>query len=427
MKHYFGKGIIQMRNLRLISILLIAVLLAAGSVGATRAQDTVNITYWLAGGVGSAVSPEKQAIVDAFQKANPNIKVTVESIPFAEYDKKSQTVMTAKEGPDVLEVNSVTIGSFVKTGLLQPIDELVTPSDIKGEQFYPGAWASVNIKGNVWGLPLDTGTRLILWNEDLFKAAGLKPLGEKVTWEEILAAAKAINQPDKGIYGWGYAAGERWLSLYDGFGHFAIQNDAVFIDNDGNVTTDSPAMLETLKFYYDLTRYSPPDAMNFNTLAQIEQLFAAGKVGMYIAGWWSMDGAIEANKDLKFGITIPGRKVYGSSTGGWIVSIPAHVEGAKRDAAWKLMQFIFEPKNNATWTSLVPNQPKAPTDKLADKRYKLYLEVLKDSRHPLPLIAELPSLADALQVHIQKMLLGQTSPEETQKNMTQEFKDILSK
>jgi len=300
-----------MRNFRILSILLIAVMLTA-SVNSTRAQDTVNITYWLAGGVGSSLSPDKQAIIDAFQKANPNIKVTVESIPFADYDKKSQTVMIAKEGPDLLEVNSVTIGSFVKTGLLQPIDELVKSSSVKGEHFYPGAWASVNIKGNVWGLPLDTGTRLILWNKDLFKAAGVKPFGEKATWEEILAAAKAINQPDKGIYGWGYAAGERWLSLYDGFGHFAIQNDAVFIDKDGNVTTDSPAMLETLKFYYDLTRFGPADAMNFNTLAQIEQLYAAGKVGMYIAGWWSMDGAIAANKDVNFGITIPGRKVYGS-------------------------------------------------------------------------------------------------------------------
>ena len=415
-----------MRNIRLISILLIVVLLGA-SVRFTKADDAVTITYWLAGGVGSTLNPDKQAIIDAFQKENPNIKVSVEQVPFADYDKKSQTAMTAQEGPDILEVNSVTIGSFVKTGLLQPIDEVLKSSNIKGEQFYPGAWASVNIKGNVWGLPLDTGTRLVLWNKDLFKAANLKPLGDKVTWEELLAAAKAINQPDKGVYGWGYAAGERWLSLYDGFGHFAIQNDAVFIDKDGKVTTDSPAMLETLKFYYDLTRFSPPDAMNFNTLAQIEQLFAAGKVGMYIAGWWSMDGVIAANKDLSFGITIPGRKVYGSSTGGWIVSIPAHVDGAKRDAAWKLMQYIFQPKNNATWTGLVPNQPAAPTDKLADKRYELYLKVLPDSRHPLPLIAELPSLADSLQVDIQKMLLGQTSPEDTQKNMTQEFKDILSK
>jgi len=45
----------------------------------------------------------------------------------------------------------------------------------------------------------------------------------------------------------------------------------------------------------------------------------------------------------------------------------------------------------------------------------------------MPLIAELPSLADTLQVDIQKMLLGQTSPADTQKNITQEFKDILGK
>ncbi|MCC7450806.1 MAG: extracellular solute-binding protein, partial [Anaerolineae bacterium] len=264
------------------------------------------------------------------------------------------------------------------------------------------------------------------WNKKLFQDAGVKPFGETVTWDELLAAAKAINAPDKGIYGWGYAAGERWLSLYDGFGHFAIQNDAKFIDDDGKVVTDSPAMLETLKFYYNLTRFSPADAMNFNTLAQMEQLFADGKLGMYIAGWWSMDGVIKTNPKTEFGIAMPGNKVVGSSTGGWIVSIPNHVGGAKRDAAWKFMQFIFDPTNNAVWTSLVSNQPASPNTKLNDKRYELYLKILKDSRHPLPLIAELPALADALQVQIQQMLLGKLTPEDTQKAITQEFKSILN-
>ena len=396
------------------------------SFGTAKAQNPVTITYWRAGGVGGQLGADQQKILKAFEDKNPDIKVNVELVPFAEYDQKSQTSMTASEGPDILEVNSVTIGLFVQRGLLLPIDDMLKSSAIKADQFYKGAWDSTNIKGKVWGLPLDTGTRLVLWNKQLFKDAGVKPFGDTVTWDELLAAAKAINAPDKGIYGWGYAAGERWLSLYDGFGHFAIQNDAKFIDADGKVVTDSPEMLETLKFYHDLTRFSPADAMNFNTLAQIEQLFSDGKLGMYIAGWWSMDGVIKANSKLDFGITMPGKKVTGSSTGGWIVSIPKHVEGAKQDAAWKFMQVIFDPTNNAVWTDLVSNQAASPNIKLNDKRYDLYLKILKDSRHPLPLIAELPALADSLQAQIQQMLLDKQTPEDTQKAITTEFKSILN-
>ncbi|MCC7450240.1 MAG: extracellular solute-binding protein, partial [Anaerolineae bacterium] len=185
-----------MTNKKLLLVLIIAVL-AVTSLGTAKAQNPVTITYWRAGGAGGTLGADEQKIINTFQEKNPDIKVNVEMVPFAEYDQKSQTVMTAKEGPDVLEVNSVTIGLFVQRGLLMPIDDLLKSSSIKADQFYKGAWASTNIKGKIWGLPLDTGTRLVLWNKKLFQDAGVKPFGETVTWDELLAAAKAINAPDK--------------------------------------------------------------------------------------------------------------------------------------------------------------------------------------------------------------------------------------
>jgi multiple sugar transport system substrate-binding protein len=396
-----------------------------GGLAAEPVREAVTLTYWRAGGVGSTLGKDQEEIIAAFEAENPDIQVEVEIIPFAQYDQDSQTTILGQEGPNILEVNSVSLGAFTSKGLVQPLDDLLAGSSIQAERFYPGAWAAGHIQGKVWGLPLDTGTRLVLYNKDLFEAAGVEPFGDTVTWEELLAAAEAINNPDEGVYGWGYAAGERWLSLYDGFGHFAVQNNAIFIDDAGTVTVDSPEMLETLEFYKKLTSYGPADAMNWSTLAEIEQQFAAGKVAMYIAGWWSMDGAIAANENLSYGIAMPGNKVVGSSTGGWLVSIPNWVAGAEREAAWKFMEFIFEPANNAKWTDLVSNQAASPNLKLTADRYQPFLDILPDSRHPLPLIPELPELADVLQVEIQRMLLGETTPEEAQAAIKAEFEAVL--
>jgi multiple sugar transport system substrate-binding protein len=401
---------------------------APAPAAATACTEPVTLSYWRAGGAGTAeVSDKAKTVIQKFEAANPNIKIKAELIPFPEYDQKSLTSLQAKEGPDILEINSVSLGMFTSKGLVNEIDDLVAGSkSVKKDQFYEGGWNTGIYNGKLWGLPLDTGTRIVLYNKDLFKEAGVKEFGNTVTWPELLDAAGKITNKDKGVYGWGYAFGERWVALYEGLGHFAIQNGAEFISPDmSKVTVNSPAMLETLKFYKELSKFAPPDAVNWNAQQQDEQMFMDGKLGMYVAGFWSLDGVLKSKPDINYGLAEPMGKVAGSSTGGWLISMPAYVEGCKREAAWKFMEFIFQPENNAAWTDLMPNQPASVSLTLQDKRYDQYKEVLPNSRHPIPLHPRLPDMADALQVEVQKYLLDQQSAEDTLAALQTKFEGML--
>jgi len=391
------------------------------------AAAPTELTYWLAGGAGTTelVAPMQEVQHQCEQKTN--VKLNPQIIPFPNYDQQSLTALQAKEAPELLQINSVSLGQFTSKGLVSPLDDLIAGSQtVKKENFPEGGWQSGIYQGKMWGLPLDTGTRIVIYNKDLFKEAGIQEFGDEVTWPELLAAAQKCANKDKGIYGWSYAAGERWVNLYENFGHFAIQNDARFLSDDmTKVLVNSPEMLETFKFVKDIAQYAPPDAVNWNAQSIYEQLFTENKVCMYIGGFWSLDAVLNLKPDMPYGLAKPKGKIAGSSTGGWLISMPAYLSGEKRDAAWRFMECLFTPENNAKWTTLMPYQMKSVALTLQDPRYTKFKEVLPNARHPIPLHPKLPEMADALQVEGQKYLLGQQTAEETLQKLQTKFEELL--
>ncbi len=108
----------------------------APEAAAPQSAEQVTLAYWRAGGASSDQFNDKQmALVKKFEDANPNIKIQPQLIPFPEYDSKSLTALQAKEGPDLIEVNSVSLGMFTSKGLVQPLDDLLANSSIKKENF----------------------------------------------------------------------------------------------------------------------------------------------------------------------------------------------------------------------------------------------------------------------------------------------------
>jgi multiple sugar transport system substrate-binding protein len=381
----------------------------------------VELTYWLAGGASTDKIDARMQEVQQQCEQSANVKVQVEIVPFPEYDQKSLTALQAQEAPELLQINSVSLGQFTSKGLVSPLDDLIA-----GSQIVEGRWQSGIYQGKMWGLPLDTGTRIVIYNKDLFKQAGIAEFGDEVTWPELLAAAQKCTNKDQGVYGWSYAAGERWVNLYENFGHFAIQNEARFLSDDmTKVLVNSPEMLEAFKFVKEIAQYAPPDAVNWNAQSIYEQLFTEGKVCMYIGGHWSMDAVLALKPDMPYGLSKPKGKIAGSTTGGWLVSMPAYLTGEKRDAAWKFMECLFTPEHNAKWTTIMPYQPKAAELTMQDPRYRLFKEELPNSRHPIPLHPKLPEMADALQVEGQKFLLDQQTAEETLQKLQTKFEELL--
>jgi ABC-type glycerol-3-phosphate transport system substrate-binding protein len=147
----------------------------------------------------------------------------------------------------------------------------------------PGMKAAVTAGTGLYGLPYANYTQGLIYNRQLFQEAGLNPNDPPTTWAQVEADATAITKLGHGIWGYGdYSAGN------NGGWHFTSEIDAeggAMTNNAGTAATfDTPqgkAILEALHtLRFTDKAMSPDQGLAWGTL---QQQFAEGKLGMYIA------------------------------------------------------------------------------------------------------------------------------------------------
>lgn len=175
-----------------------------GEPGATGISGTV--TFWHA---YSADSPEVQTlddvIIPAFEKKYP--KVTVKSVPVP-YDDLHQKLITAVAGdqlPDLVRADIGWVPELANLGVLAPLSTDMPDFQKLADNTYSGSLATNKWKDAYYGLPLDTNTRVMLYNQDALTKAGVKvptTVDDLVADAPALKAAGSYAFADNGAGGW---------------------------------------------------------------------------------------------------------------------------------------------------------------------------------------------------------------------------------
>lgn len=177
----------------------------AGSGSAAPLSGTV--TFWHA---YSADSPEvktlETTIIPAFEKKNPGVTVKDVAVP---YDQLHQKLVTAVAGdvlPDLVRADIGWVPELANLGVLVPLDSSMSDFTTLSSQSYPGSLATNKWKGHYYGLPLDTNTRVLLYNADVLKKAGIAAppatVADLVADAPQLKAVGASAFADNGAGGW---------------------------------------------------------------------------------------------------------------------------------------------------------------------------------------------------------------------------------
>lgn len=383
-------------------------------------QEKATLRYWHPVGAGV----EKQGeFFQQFEAANPQFAIQEETFPFEQYDDKVAAAMQAGQGPDILMVNSVTVGAFIEKGFLSATDDLLAASTaVKQDMFFPGLWSHVVYQGKSYGLPIDTGTRALYYHKGLFEKAGLQP---PTNWDELKMAVEKLTVPGE-QFGYSYAGGVYWSFLYEHVGVYTIQNQADIIapDLSASLVNEAP-VLEAFEMLVEFQRkgFCPQDAPT-GGYEDYRALFKAGKLAMFTDGFW----AIPVLKDLgmmpeEYGITRIKGKQYGSSTGGWLMCISSKTPN--REAAWRFLELVVQPEQLARFTNLMPATIEANKLALQDPIYQVFKDLLPFARHPIYLNPYLPEMAKELQVEGQSALLGQKSAKQALDDLDVKFEEML--
>lgn len=390
---------------------LVSTALAAGLwlvSGAARAEQTV-LKFWDNQQTESGLSVFQKEAVNRFQAQNPDIKVEVTTIPYPEYQQRLLTAVQAGNGPDVSTVDQIWNSAFAEAGAIIKLDDMATKSGVKAESFFPGAWASANYKGGLWGIPFNVDVWFFAFvNKKLFADAGVDP-ASIVTWQGLEAAAQKLTDKSKGKFAIGLTGNksEYPVVMTDSF---IYSNGGAVLGDDGKCALTSPAAIEGLEFYKKMADYAPAGILNAPD-EPMRELFLNGTLAIEL--WPALEQpTLDKSKidwDLLAGFAPAGKKPVGTY-GGW--NLVVYKQSKNQEAAWKFVQFMTREDVNGAVVDLIPANVAAAKSFLAKTRRHpdAILEHLNNAK-PRPLSPHYLEVSEIQQTMVQKILSGTSAAE----------------
>ena len=407
----------------LILALLITLLAAPLAIQSTAAQEEVTVTI-LAGewwfdpeGIATVGVSQGYALMQEYMELHPEVSFDVQGVPFPELDNTQFAAMEAGQGPDIMIVNSVTIGAFIDRGYLMPMDEYIAASCLDTSVFYESLFSAGKFQDFTIALPLDTGTRLLYWNRAMFEEKGIEP---PTRWDQLIDVAVQMTDEAAGVRGFVATSGERWVWLYEHAGMYSTANGLDFVNDEATECVldqgENPRIIQFWKDMYDAGVLSDDDLF-VGTGAERELAFGNGKAAMYLGGFWSA-ATLEADYGMvypdDYGIVpLEGDAGIGSSTGGWLIALSRDAknpQAAMDFIAW----MVGTPENLVQLTNLMPSTEAANEISLQEEFYDPFKELLAspNTQHPIPLNPGLPEQAEILRNVTQSVFLGDMTAQE---------------
>ncbi|PYC78700.1 ABC transporter substrate-binding protein [Streptomyces tateyamensis] len=252
------------------------------SSGSGSSADGTTTIKFVAADYGSNGQNPSQAywdgVVQAFEQANPKVKVDLQVINWNDISAKLATMVQNKQYPDVVE--GPGYASFAQNGLLYGANDVLDAS--VQSDLVPALAKAGQQNGTAYGIPFVSSSRAFLINNALWQKAGLPMSGSQAvapkTWAEVETDAKALKaagvQVPLGLpLGSEEAQAESFM--------WEMNNGGGYTDAAGKWTVNAPANVATfqqLGKWVDagLTEKDPGSVKRTDLYAD----FASGKVGM---------------------------------------------------------------------------------------------------------------------------------------------------
>jgi len=189
-----------------ISSLVLTIALLMSTFGLTLAQQMPSasnhanlpfdgVEFTLLTFVGPQVAEPLQRRAPDFEKLT-GAKVNIATVPNADlYTTLLKDQSTGTNAYQAFLIAPLWMADFVNGGYLEPLDDYIAKDkDIQWDDIVPFFRDfNASYKGHTYMLPLDGDFHMVYYRTDVFKENNIKP---PATWDDYLAAAKALNGKD---------------------------------------------------------------------------------------------------------------------------------------------------------------------------------------------------------------------------------------
>lgn len=251
--------------------------------GFVQAQDVteLRLTWYNDGNEGEVL----RDLLDTFEANNPDIRVVVDTLPYADLHTTLQAQVEAGDAPDLARINDVArfAGNYL------PLNDIVADADYYTTNFPEAVLASLRTADDttgIYGFPLQFSVTVPFINRTLWDQAGIEPLGPDATWPEWVAASEEVAA----------ATGTPYAFAIDRTGHrfwgFSLVQGADYINEEGGFTIDTPGFRAAAQelIDYNAAGLIPADvwAGSGGGYVAATEYFINGQVPLYYAGTWQI-------------------------------------------------------------------------------------------------------------------------------------------
>jgi multiple sugar transport system substrate-binding protein len=414
----------------LVILLVVGTVFAKGSSESSSSEKQRTLTIWYEGNEAESFN----RLIPEFESAHPDIKIELVNIPYSNLANQELVACQSNAGPDLMWQSNAWVNSFAQMNLLEDLTDTMKKYDnLKNfeNEINPVTLVPGKLNDRIYGLPWSTEAMSLVYNKDMFRAAGLDPENPPKTWADMIEYAKKLTVDINGdgiIDQYGFAVcgnnpGNCWFRFVPDL--WSAGGEIATVDlKHGNL--DTPEGLEALKYYTEfLTKYhvAPENSVNNNS-SDNRTLFINKKVAMYIDG---QSGVMNVQKetDIDIGICLwPGKN--GPTTaglGGMYVAMPKNAKN-KADA-WTFLDYFFQPSVQEWFPVAFPVKLEAQKgERFNNYRDKHYAEQLAYTRNFQPL-GDTPACQTIVMEMIQSVLSGMTTPEQALKNANEKITAAL--
>lgn len=337
---------------------------AAGSAEAAKTEAAVTgtpaaggktvITFWHA--MGGVAGEATETLVKAFNESQNEIEIKSEYQ--GNYDDlitKLKAAMQSGNMPDVCQMYDIGTKFMSDSGYVVPVQDMFSATDFDPSAVMEIISSYYTVNGKQMSMPFNVSTPMLYYNKDVFRAAGLDPDTPPKTYDEVLEFSEKIVESNaapvgyaQAIYGWFFEqqiAGQGKYYANNENGRKDPATEVDFLSNGAGLK-----IFETWKKLMD-SGY----AANYGSItADTQTAFFSGQAAMIIESTSILKNATDSS-DFEIGTGYLPKIDASADDGGVIIGgaslwMMDNKDEAKKNAAWKFIEFTTTPESQAAWS-----------------------------------------------------------------------------
>lgn len=408
---------------------------SSSSPESVSTEQTV-LRFWQAGADTADATNIMSELLTQFMKENPGIIVEYQAYPWAnEPHTAFQTAIAGGDVADLLIVGSPFDFVLAESGQILPLDEYIdddVKEDLMGvfanECIYYGENADLTDK--YISMPLFGDARTILYNKEIFDAAGVDYPDKSWTHEELIEAARKLTGTINGKQVYGFTTSANYASQYMTF----IWNYGGNVLNEANTAaiTDGEEWRKGIENYMTFfnENLTPPGSEAMSLADQLT-MFMNDEVAMMVA---TSDYAkeIQNSEDFgseKLGVGIMPHEDYQTAfAGADVFVIPAQSQHPQE--AGKLINFLLQTENQLKYAKTVgffPSVQSAANDSYytGDPTRAAFADAVNHGRFYVK-TAFSAGVTPILRANIQELIAGNIDMDRYIENITGEINALIA-